>query len=91
MYSIASATGLLRAKRLTFLPQPLLERLDERAGELVARGEPLLGAPAVARALQLEDRIDPPHRLCRDRRDDRRTLAPLELGGDVGQLEELAA
>jgi hypothetical protein len=46
--------------------QPLLEIGDERRGIPLARGAACLGIGAVDDALQVEDRVDAPHRLQRD-------------------------
>ena len=63
-----------------------------RAGPL-ARGFALIGVQAVDVALDVEQSVDAPDGLKRQRRDDRRRLAlrlPLGDGGEVGQDEELA-
>lgn len=41
-------------------------------------------------AFDVEDPVDAPDRFGRDRRDDRRALAALQLGGGGGKIEELA-
>ena len=51
----------------------------------------LAGAPAIDGSFDVEQRVDALHRLQRDRRDGRRRLAAPRIGGDIGQLEELAA
>ena len=54
-------------------------------------GETLLGRSAVDGALDVEDRVDAADGLHRQRRDDSLFAALLELRGDIGQLEEIAA
>jgi hypothetical protein len=60
-----------------------------------ARSEPhphLGREPLISRTIsKIEDGVDPPDRLQRDRRDRERTLATPRIGCDVGQLEELTA
>lgn len=46
-------------------------------------------AQAVDGALDVEQRVDAPDRLQRDRRDCLRLLSASCIGGDIGQLEEL--
>jgi len=57
---------------------------------LPARPQSLFGAVAVDAALDIEQRVDAPDRLERDRRDRRRLLAAPSVGRDVCELEELA-
>ena len=50
---------------------------------------PLFGAQTVDAALDVEQRVYALDRLQRDRRDRRRRLSAPDIGGNVGQLEEL--
>jgi hypothetical protein len=67
----------------------LLEVGDERRGIPLARGAACLGIGAVDAALQVEDRVDAPHRLECDGRDRRRVLSSARARGDVGEFENL--
>ena len=67
-----------------------LQRADERRRGLAPHAQSILGARAVDVALDGEDGVDARDRFQRDGRDRRRVLAAPRVGGDVGQLEELA-
>ena len=73
-----------------FGTEPLLQFGDQRRHRCLTRGETLGRGFAVDGTFCVKDRINGPDRLGRDRRDHRCSLAPLQLGRDVGQLEELA-
>ena len=68
---------------------PALEIGQHRRAQLLACGEALLGGLAVDPALDVEQQVDPLHRLQRHGRDRRRVLAASLAGHDVGELEEL--
>ena len=70
---------------------PALEVGDQRDRFRLPDGETVTGFGAVDGALEIEDGVDAPHRLQRDRRDRGCVLAATGVRGDVGELEELAA
>ena len=70
---------------------PLVQLGDERRRFCLPDGEAVIGTGAVAGALEVEDGVDALHRLQRQRRDRRGVLAAAAVGGDVGELEELAS
>ena len=75
------------------LAHPALQVGDQRCAELLADSPALLGALAIDRALDLEQGVDAPDRLQRQRRDRRRRFAlRLAAGilGDIGHDEERA-
>ena len=69
---------------------PVLKFRDQRRAPLAAHREATLGSLAVDLALDVEQRVDPLHRLQRQRRDRRRALAAPLVRRDVGELVELA-
>ena len=69
---------------------PVLEVGQHRRAELLAHGKAMVGGLAIDPALDVEQHVDPLHRLQRQRRDRRRVLAPSRARRDVGKLEELA-
>jgi hypothetical protein len=69
---------------------PRLQVRHQRGAQFRARGQAFVRAPAVDRPLDVEQPIDPPHCLQRQRRDRRRPFAASGAGRDVGQDEELA-
>ncbi len=76
------------------LGHPDLQVVEQRRAELAAHGQPLSGAVAVDRPLDLEQGVDGADHLQRDRRDDGGRLAPgLAPGvlGEVGHDEERSA
>ncbi len=75
----------------TFFAQPSLQLGKERSALLLPDARAPVGAGPVDCALDVEQRVDALHCLQRDRRDGRRRLAAPCIGGDIGQLEELAA
>src|SRR5918994_3914788 len=67
-------------------------KLGHQGGALIsAHLETLNGGAAVDEALDLEQSVDAPHGLKRDRRDHDGVLAAPRIGSDVGELEELPA
>ena len=56
---------------------------------LLADARALIGGKAIDAALDIEQRVDAPDRLQRNRRDRRGVLAAPGIGRDVGQFEEL--
>lgn len=77
-------------QRSALVAQPAFEVGDERNHLDLALSAAMIGIDADKVALDTEYGIDAADRFGRDRRDDG-LLAPLELSGDVGELEELAA
>jgi hypothetical protein len=71
--------------------QPGLQVGEKRRAPLLADRQALGGAEAVDLALDLEQRIDAPDRLQRDRRDRRRRSPAPGVLGDIGQFEERPA
>src|SRR5258708_4682190 len=71
------------------LAQPCFQRRQKRRALLLADAQPLVRGKAVDAALDIEQDVDTPNRLQRDRRDRRGVLAAPGIGGDVRQLEEL--
>ena len=69
-------------------PHPGLEIGEERRAQLTPHLEAALGGLAVNLTLEVEQRVDPRHRLQRHRRDRRPALATPLAGRDVGQLVE---
>ena len=72
------------------LAQPGFQSLQQRRALLLADVQPLSNGNAVDAALDLEQGVNAPDRLQRDRRDRSRILASPCIGGDVRQLEELS-
>ena len=70
---------------------PVFELRDERRAPLPAHREAPLGGLAVDHALDIEQRVDAPHSLQRQRRDRRRTLAAPLAGRNVGEFIKLAS
>ena len=84
------ATRQLRA----LLPQPAFEIGDQRHAQLLPDRPAPLGAFAVDRALDLEQSVDAPDRLQRQRRDHAGRLAlcpPASILREIGEGEERAA
>ena len=71
------------------LHAPGLEFGQHRRAQLLAHGEALLRGLPDDPALNVEQQVDPVHRLQRKRRDRRRGLAAPCAGRDVGELAEL--
>lgn len=64
----------------------------QRCAEFLANSKTILRGPPVDGALDVEDHIEAADSFDRQRQNDRRLLASLlELVGDIGQLEEIAA
>ena len=82
--------GGVARERGTLGPHPVLELGDHRRAPLAAHREAPLGSLAVDLALDVEQRVDPLHRLQSQRRDRRRALAARLVRRDVGELVELA-
>ena len=82
------------ARQLGALPaHPGMKISDQRRAQLAARRLASIGVEAVDRPLDLEQGVDTPDRLQRDRRQDERRLAlrlPPRRRLDVGEDEELA-
>lgn len=73
--------------------QPLVQLGHQRCAEFLARGEALSRILTIDGALDVEQGIDPLHRLECDRIDHRGSRSPALLAGgahDIGQFEELA-
>src|SRR6202043_1606909 len=68
--------------------QPGVHVLEKRLALFLAHGAPLVGATAVDGALDLEQRIEAPDRLQRDRRDRLALLSFPSIFLNVSQLEE---
>ena len=83
------ATADERDSGTSLLAQPGFKGGNERRALLLAHAQTFLRAQAIDAALDVEQRVDAPDRLQRDRRDRRRVLAAPGVGRDVGQLEEL--
>ena len=73
----------------TLGPQPLFQIRQKWRTLLLPDPPTLLGAQAVDRALDLEQRVDALDRLQGNRRDRRRLPAAPGIGRNVGELEEL--
>lgn len=74
------------------LAHPSFQIGHQRGAEFLANGKAILRRPPVDGAFNVEDHVDTADSFHRQRGDDRRLLASLlELGGDIGQLQEIAA
>lgn len=79
---------------LELLTHPGMETVNQRRAALAADGKSPVGAAAAHLALDVEQRIEPPHCFERDRLDCRDAFAPALLARgalEVGELEELAS
>ncbi len=72
-----------------FGAHPRLQVGNQRGALFRPHGQSLVGWQSVDGAFDLEEGVDPRHRLQRHVRDRRRVFAAPGIGGDVGQFEEL--
>ena len=70
---------------------PVFQPGDQGGAPFAPRAQTLLSGQSIDLALDVKKRVDAFDGLQSDRRDRRRILAAPRIGGDVGQLEELAS